>query len=1008
MKSQPPVFSEESENENSISSEDFPALPSCPAEEFGEKGGAIASTQLDFHVTRNPKSELTETERHLLSVTNSVEDAIVSFDSHGTIVFWNDGAKKVFGYDEREISGQLFSIILPESYRQTQFAETLQYLENGNSLAIGKIVEIDGLHKDGRIFPLELTLGFLETDNGKYFTGVMRDITERLEIENALQQSAWQYRFLSEEIKHQVWTARPDGKLDYVNQRTLNYFGKTNEEIIGDGWQNFIQPDDLQECLEKWNNSLSTGEDYDVEFRLKNSDGEYLWHQGRATAGLDADGNIVKWFGTNSDIHKQKQVETALRESEERFRLFMNNSPAVAFMKDEEGRYVYFNETMKNIFNIKKRELLGKSAFGLMPQEEAQAVIENDLQVIREDKAVQLIEIIPLPDGEHRSWLSFKFPMKDSYGKRFVGGVAIDITEREHAEKALKKSENKIRTLLDSMSEGLIQVSPDETVEFVNNRFCTMLGYETDEILGKTTYDFLFDGEDHKTLDEANIKRRKGVVGDYELKLKKKSGELIYVIVGGAPLINDDGQISGTMGVFTDITERKRAEDQLLHDAFHDTLTGLANRALFMDHLRMTIERRRSPHSNQYAVLFLDFDRFKIINDSLGHAEGDELLRQIAKRLASSTRTGDLVARLGGDEFVILLNELVNANEALLVAERILEDLKLPFNLQEREIFMTASIGIALSTTGHQRAEDMLRDADIAMYQAKSNGKAQFKIFDRTMHEEASKQLLLETEMRRALDRGEFEIHYQPIIILENNTLKGFEALVRWRHPQRGLIYPGEFIPVAEENGLIHPLGAWILRESCRQMNYWHKNNPQSSHLSISVNLSAKQFSQSDLANQIADALEKTGLNPNCLRLEITESELMQNSETTVQTMKKLHKLGIRWSLDDFGTGYSSLRYLHQLPFHLLKIDRSFINQMMESNEKFEIVSTIVKLAKNLKMLVVAEGIENTEQLSTLKEQGCELGQGFLFSKPLDADKAQLYIEEAESKNYHIETEAVV
>ncbi len=565
---------------------------------------------------------------------------------------------------------------------------------------------------------------------------------------------------------------------------------------------------------------------------------------------------------------------------------------------------------------------------------------------------------------------------------------------KQKAVAELRESEHKLRALLEDMSEALLQVDSDEVIEFVNARFCEMTGYRREELLGKVTFDVLFDEEGCRFVSEANQQRRKGASSRHELRLKKKTGEMLWSIVGGTPITDTNGAVTGSMRVFTDITERKNAEEQLLHDAFHDPLTQLANRALFMHHLRKTIERRSRRQSNLYAVLFLDFDRFKVVNDSLGHAEGDRLLKYIARRLESCVRGGDLVARLGGDEFVVLLAELSETGEALLVAERILNDLKHSFDLGGGEIFMTTSIGVALSTAGHTQADDMLRDADIAMYHAKANGKAQYQVFDQAMHERAAMQLQFETEMRRALEREEFCLHYQPIINLETNNLIGFEALVRWNHPTRGLISPNEFISVAEENRLILPLGKWILHESCRQMRRWQSISPSAASLVVSVNLSCKQFLQLDLAEQVAATLQATGLDPNCLKLEITESHIMENNEMAIAMLDRLRALGVEISLDDFGTGYSSLSCLHRFPVDYLKIDRSFVSRMMENKENGEIVNTIIRLAQNLKMKVIAEGVECADQLEQLRRLNCEYGQGYFFSKPLEPAKAEIFINE--------------
>jgi diguanylate cyclase (GGDEF)-like protein len=425
-------------------------------------------------------------------------------------------------------------------------------------------------------------------------------------------------------------------------------------------------------------------------------------------------------------------------------------------------------------------------------------------------------------------------------------------------------------------------------------------------------------------------------------------------------------------------------EEQLRRNAFHDSLTGLPNRLLFMERLTQTVERAKQDRDYKFAVLFLDLDRFKVINDSLGHLIGDQLLVAIARRLEACLSKEDMVARLGGDEFTVLLENIRCDDDATKIAERVQQALATPFNLSGHEVFTSASIGITLSSTHFERPEDLLRGSDIAMYRAKAQGKACHEVFDTDMHTHVVALMQLENDLRRAIERQEFELFYQPIVTLVTGRIMGFEALVRWQHPEQGIISPAKFVPIAEETGLIIPLGQWVLREACRQLRQWQDEFPHEPPFSISVNLSSRQFSQPSLIGQIRQILSDTGVDAHCLKLEITESAIMENTESAMDMLMQLKAMGIQLSVDDFGTGYSSLGYLYRFPMDLLKIDRSFISRVDVDGEKLELVRTIITLAWNLGMDVVAEGIETTKQLAQLKALKCEYAQGYLFSKPLN------------------------
>jgi diguanylate cyclase (GGDEF)-like protein len=438
--------------------------------------------------------------------------------------------------------------------------------------------------------------------------------------------------------------------------------------------------------------------------------------------------------------------------------------------------------------------------------------------------------------------------------------------------------------------------------------------------------------------------------------------------------------------------ELEESREHFRHAAFHDALTRLPNRSLFTDHLRVALRRAEQNEKYMFGVLFLDLDRFKNINDSLGHPCGDELLILVARRLETCIRQTDMVARFGGDEFAILVDAIHDTSDVVRVAEKVQQVISAPFKLANHEAITTASIGVALSTSGYAEAEDIIRDADTAMYRAKDHGKARYEIFDITMHTRAVTLLRLESDLRRALEKEELCVYYQPIVSLASRELYGFEALVRWQHPERGIISPDDFIPLAEETGLILPIGLQVLREACNQLRQWQQRSPANRDVIMSVNLSGKQLMQPDLIERVQEVLHESQINPWHLKLEITETVVMENPELAAVTLAKLRGLGVRLSIDDFGTGYSSLSYLNRFPVDTLKIDRSFVTSINDADENLQIVKTIVTLAGNLGMQVVAEGVESEEQLDQLRSLKCQYGQGYLFSKPLDIIDAELFI----------------
>ncbi|MGF1602247.1 MAG: EAL domain-containing protein [Thermosynechococcaceae cyanobacterium] len=568
---------------------------------------------------------------------------------------------------------------------------------------------------------------------------------------------------------------------------------------------------------------------------------------------------------------------------------------------------------------------------------------------------------------------------------QLIRSYLIDITQRKHIEQILRKSEERYAAAARGANDGLWDWDLNHNTIYFSPRWKAMIGYEDQDLSDQGEEWF---GRIHRD-DYIQVKNEleRHISGrsphfETEYRLQHRNGDYRWFRSRGLVCLDSQQKPYRIAGSQTDITEYHLAREQLLHDAFYDSMTGLPNRVCLVDRISQALKQGKHHQHESCAVLFIDLDRFKVINDSLGHMLGDRLLIEVAHRLSSCLRKEDTVARLGGDEFVLLINNICDRNAAICTAQRIQDSLKTGFNLGGQEVFTTASIGIALGNPHYESAEDLLRDADAAMYQAKRQGKNQYILFQDTMHTQAVELLQLETDLRRAIERQEFQLHYQPIVEIRTHTIIGFEALARWQHPDRGLVPPSDFIPLAEDTGMIVPLGEWLLREACQQMQQWQQQFPREVPLSISVNISSCQFAQADFVSGLCDILAEHPIAEGSLKLEITEGVIMEQAETVAIKLNQLKALGIRLSIDDFGTGYSSLSYLQTFPVDTLKVDRSFVMKMGHP-DSCEIVKTIIMLAHNLKLDVIAEGVETLAQSKLLKEMNCEYAQGYLYSRPV-------------------------
>ncbi len=627
-----------------------------------------------------------------------------------------------------------------------------------------------------------------------------------------------------------------------------------------------------------------------------------------------------------------------------------------------------------------------KAAMLLTAENIAELIARGEVSISNTKPAVWLGVPLRTPDGIMGALVVQHYEDATVYDQRdvaFLSSIGDQVAlalERIREEEARLESEKQFRDMFDNAPVAYHELDTEGRYTRINRTQELLLGYTNDELIGRHPWEFIVE----KVSQGATADKLAGKVPlkAVERTFIRKDGRHVSVLNEDRLIYGENGKVTGIRTTLQDITALKSLEEQLTHQALHDPLTKLGNRVLFRDRVEHAINRIKRTQA-PIAVLFLDLDNFKSVNDSLGHAAGDELLVKVTERLQACLRTSDTPARFGGDEFAVLLEDMERADQAAMIAERIRLVLCTPFTIAGSETFISTSIGIATTTTANETPEELLRNADVAMYLSKSNGKDRYTIFENEMHDVLIKRVQLESDMRSAIESRQFELHYQPIMDLHSERMMGMEALVRWNHPEQGLIPPLDFIPIAEQTGLIVPLGRWILEEACRQAREWQISFQHTKPLSITVNVGSRQFHEGDLLKTVEDALAISQLPPQSLVLEITESTMLSNAQTTIKKLNQLKELGIRFAIDDFGTGYSSLSYLQRFPVDILKIDKSFIDTIDLDKEGAAVAKAIITMSETLNLKTIAEGIESLGQKAVLQNLGCELGQGFHFARPL-------------------------
>ncbi len=807
------------------------------------------------------------------------------------------------------------------------------------------------------------------------------------------------YRALVERIPLVTYTAAPDevSSTLYVSPQIEQLLGFTPEDFVADPelFAKQIHPEDRERVLEEIQRSHSSGQPFRSEYRMLRRDGRVVWVHDLAYELHDEDGKPLGLQGITQDITERKQAEKALRESEQRFGSAFRDAAIGMALVGQDGRFMQVNRSLCRILGYSEEELLEKTFQKITHPDDLQADVEQVRRMLAGEIETYQMEKRYFHKEGHVAWILLSVSIvHDEEGEPlyFISQIQ-DITERKLAEEALKDSEEKFRITFEDAPVGVAFVGLDGRRFEANRALCEMLGCSKEDLLGENYLEHVHPDDREMSTEHFHQKLEEGT-GSYELERRylRADGHVVWNLTSVSLIRDSKGNPSYFVCLHQDITERKEAEKRLRYQATHDLLTDLPNRHLLMDRLKRALRLTRRRRDRKVAVLYLDLDNFKAVNDSLGHEAGDLLLVAVGERVRWCLRPEDTLARFGGDEFAVLLEEVETPSDAAKVAERIVERFIAPLVVDGRELFIKPSIGIALGTARENTAEEILRDADTAMYQAKRRDD-DYRVFDPAMYEQALRRLELEGDLRRAIENEEFVVCYQPIVNLQTGETSGLEALVRWHDPeQQGLLAPSRFISVAEESGLVVPMGRWVLEEACRKGAKWQQEHPHFPPLVMAVNLSAKQLQHPDIAETVEEILKKTGFEASWLSLDITETVYIETLEGSTATLDKLKRLGVDISVDDFGTGYSSLAYLKRLPAETLKIDKSFIKGIGEDIEDRAIVRMIIELAHTLGMEVTAEGVESEEQADQLKEMGCDRGQGFYFAEPLSPEEATRFL----------------
>ena len=806
------------------------------------------------------------------------------------------------------------------------------------------------------------------------------------------------YRTLLETMNEGVFEVNEKGLIDAANSRMSRITGYTRDELIGESADDILVEPMVRERLpgQTLLGSGTGSEEYSIP--LKTRDGDSVWVNLMAAPLAAFDGGAVGSIGVLEDITEQRNAEEALRFREEYFRALLENTNDLITIIDLDGRILYQSRSSERLLGLDSEDLVGRDFYEFLHEDDRRKLSSTLDSALGEAGDTIAVDLRARHEDGH--FIHLEALLNNLLDDPVVGGVVVnsrDVTERIRFEAVIERERKLFAQLFSNSPAGIVILDHDDRVVDANRAFVDLFQFEVSELRGKPLSSHIVPEDlevearelSQVVFEKQNVER--------ETVRVRKDGQRVDVSILGYPIGFTDTEI-GAFGLYSDISERKKAERKLFHDAFHDALTGLPNRTLFTERLDRSLRRAQRRDDYQFATIFLDLDGFKGVNDALGHAAGDALLIQVARRLEGCLRPGDTTARLGGDEFTLILDDLANSLDAVRVAERVLKALDRPFDLSGREAKISGSLGIAFSSSGYDNIDDLMRDADIAMYRAKARGKACYEIFDSRVQTPEDSRLALESELGPAIVGNQLELRYQPIVSARRGHVVTFEALVRWRHPERGRILPKILLPMAEETGLIVPLGQWVLRHAFEQLASWQEDHPESEALEIAINLSRLELLNPDLPTVLDALVEETGIRPAQVAFEVPEPLLVALPARLGDTLWALSQRGFRLVVDGFGEGETSLHNLFRFPIERLKVSSRLIESMSPGGESIELVRAAAALGESLGIEVVAVAVETEEQREASTHLGVGLLQGFYLSKPLDADAVAALLADPERR----------